>query len=309
MENTTNLISINTIYEYIIEYYDWQQYKESKKRLLRNKYAFLQKQLVLCDPKKFMDDSRNFPKNMIPICDAPIIRNLLIEAVNDVENDNLVYQWFNGNVDTNDSLKSILLYSQLRPLISGPEFTDDIDDVTVDEWMHTIAAAINYTTANNTLKLKKDLEKFRNTSLALDSNVGFGDIFVTQGNESRFYGLKGQKSHIDICGKTMEELLDSVCTQNDYFEILTQMLEMFEKHAKERVCYTIETFAIAKEAFEAESADDAFEHDSIASEYTIWYQRIYEFLIANPEECKNIEEKVNTSNLADFFKMKNRCGG
>lgn len=306
MEENKSMVSINTIYDCVIQHYEWEKFEDSKKRLLRKKYAFLQKQLVLCNPKKFKDETGNFPKNMIPVCDVPIIRNLLIEAVNDSEEENLVYEWFNGNVDTNDSLKSIILYAQLQPLIRGPEFTDGIDDVTVDEWLNTVAAAINYNTAKSTLNLKNKLEKFRNTALALDSNVSYGDVVVNNGDGSRFYGVKGKRDSIDIHGKTIEELLDSVCTQNDYFEILTQMLEMFTEHAKMRVSHNIETLAMAKVAFDAKSADDACEHDSIASEYIIWYQRIYEFLIANPDVCKNIEEKVETTNLADFFKMANR---
>lgn len=306
MEEATNMTSINTVYDSIIKHYGWETYETSKKRLLRKKYAFLQKHLVLCNSKEFVDASGNFPKNMIPICDAPIIRNLLLEAVNDAEEDNLVYEWFNGNVDTDDSLKSILLYAQLQPLIREPEFSDGVDDVTVDEWLDTVAAAINYNTAKKTLELKNNLERFRNNSLALDSNVGFGDVIVNNGNGRRFYGLRDKKNRIDVHGKTVEELLDLVCTQNDYFEILNQMLELFAENAKERVRHNIETFAMSKEVFEAESADDACEHDSIASEYTIWYQRIYEFLVANPEVCQDIEKKVKTTNLADFFKMKDR---
>ena len=81
---------------------------------------------------------------------------------------------------------------------------------------------------------------------------------------------------------------------------------MFSNHAKQRVRENIEWYADAKNLFEAEKADDAFQRDSIASEYVIWYQRIHEFLCDNPDVCKEIEEKTGTTGLAEFFRMQDR---
>ncbi len=58
--------------------------------------------------------------------------------------------------------------------------------------------------------------------------------------------------------------------------------------------------------FEAEKADDAIERDSIASEYTIWYQRVSDFLAQNPDVCAEIEKNAGTTGLVEFFKMQNR---
>ena len=294
-------VSLQVIYNEVIQHYSWGNYEETKKRLLRKKYAFLQKNLVLCDPEDFKEKGANF----VPTNDAAIIRELLIEAVNDSE-ESMVVDWFNGKVDTSDSLTATLLFMQLKPLIMKPYIMGETDEVTMDEWMNTVSAAINYGTARNTLTLKDNLEKFRNSSLPLDASIGYGDVIATHENGSRSYGLCGNRHAIDIRGKTVEQILNEVVTQNDYFAVLAQILELFDAHAKSRARERIVAYAMAKEAFEAEKADDAFERDSLASEYVIWYQRVHEFLVANPGVCAEIEKQTGTSDLAEFFRMKGR---
>lgn len=85
-ENRTDM---NSIYDEVIAHYGWGDYVDSKKRLLRKKYAFLQKNLVLCDPEDFKVKGANF----VPNNDAPIIRELLIAAVDDSEKNKM---WGNG---------------------------------------------------------------------------------------------------------------------------------------------------------------------------------------------------------------------
>ena len=84
------------------------------------------------------------------------------------------------------------------------------------------------------------------------------------------------------------------------------MLKMFENHAKAKARESIEWYAEAKDLFEAEKADDAFKRDSIASEYVIWYQRISEFLVQNPEICSEIEREKKVTGLVEFFRMQER---
>lgn len=297
-ENRTDM---NSIYNEVITHYGWGDYEESKKRLLRKKYAFLQKNLVLCNPADFKVKGANF----VPNNDAPIIRELLIAAVDDSEK-NMIVDWFNGKVDTTDSNKAAELFDQLSPLIMKPYKTRKTDRVTVDEWLNTVSAAINYSTARNTIELKQNLEKFRNTSLPLDMTISFGDVIATHEDGSRSYGMKSERDPIDIKGKTVEQILDSVVTQDDYFSVLEQILLLFDTHAKAQARNRIETYALAKVAFDAEKADDACGRDSIASEYTIWYQRVHDFLIANPDVCEDIEKQTGTSGLADFFQMQGR---
>lgn len=296
-----NKVSLQAIYDEIIQHYGWENYEEAKKRLLRKKYSFLQKNLVLCDPEQFKEKGMNY----VPINDAPIIRELLIEAVNDSEK-NMVVDWFNGKVDISDSMNATLLFMHLKPLIMKPYMMGETDEVTMDEWLNTISAAINYSTAQNTLALKRNLEEFRNNSLPLDASIGYGDIIANHEDGSRSYGLRGNRRSIDIKDKTIEQILDEVVTQDDYFAVIAQLLEMLDAHAKARAREKIMTYAMAKEVFEAKKADDAFERDSLASEYVIWYQRIHEFLMANPAVCMDIEKQTGTTGLSEFFRMQGR---
>ena len=69
-----NKVSLQAIYDEIIHHYSWENYEEAKKRLLRKKYSFLQKKLVLCNPEDFKEKGANY----VPTNDAAIIRELLI---------------------------------------------------------------------------------------------------------------------------------------------------------------------------------------------------------------------------------------
>ena len=106
---------------------------------------------------------------------------------------------------------------------------------------------------------------FRNNSLALDMNIGIGDVVVRHEDGHRSYELRGKEREIDIEGKTIDEVLEDVVSQDDYFE-----------------------------------------HESIASEYNIWYQRVHEFLESNPEICRKIEEEAGVEGLSEFFRMADR---
>ena len=107
-------------------------------------------------------------------------------------------------------------------------------------------------------------------------------------------------------GKTIDEVLEDVVSQDDYFDVLAQVLKKFDGHAKNRAHDAILWYANAKNIYDAQKADDAFEHESIASEYNIWYQRVHEFLESNPEICKKIEEEAGVEGLSEFFRMADR---
>ena len=108
-----------------------------------------------------MDDFKYKGDAVVPVNDAPIVRDLLIESVND-DDDNMIYDWFNGNIDTGDSQQAMLLFVQLKPVVMHALMNGETDEATVDEWLSALSAAINQTTAANTLTIKRLLEQFRN---------------------------------------------------------------------------------------------------------------------------------------------------
>ncbi len=84
------------------------------------------------------------------------------------------------------------------------------------------------------MALKRNLEKFRNTSLPLTSRVSYGDVIATHEDGTRSYGSKANRPPVEIKGKTVEQILDSVVTQDGYFSVLEQILALFDAHAKEK---------------------------------------------------------------------------
>lgn len=67
------------IYDEIIKENNWESYRESKERLLRKKFQFVVEKILHCKKDNFKIKG-NYE---IPILDAPIVKNLLLEAVDD----------------------------------------------------------------------------------------------------------------------------------------------------------------------------------------------------------------------------------
>ena len=137
-----NRVSLQVIYDEVIQRYSWENYEEAKKRLLRKKYSFLQKNLELCASKQIKEKGVNY----VLANDAPIIRELLIEAVNNSKK-NMIVDWFNGKIDTSNSVKTTQLYMQLKPVIMKACIMGETDEITTNEWLNIVSVAINQTTA------------------------------------------------------------------------------------------------------------------------------------------------------------------
>lgn len=302
-------VKMSAVYSDIAHRLDWNKDPEANTedsgiRLLRNKLTFLFKKAVLRDKKdfKYRGDA------VIPAKDAPIVRDLLIESLN-TEEGNMIPDWFNGHIDITDSQQAILLYMQLKPVVMRSYIAGETDEVTMDGWLTTLSAAINYTTAANTLAIKRALENFRNDSLGMDMNVNIGDIIVGCEDGSRYYVSRGRKPEFSIEGKTIDQMLEEVVSQDDYFTILTQILKKFDAHVNASVRDKIKKMASCAVVFGAENMRDAVNTESIASEYLIWYQRLHDYLKNDSAICEEIakdveqdaKEKVNADRLVELF--------
>ena len=149
------VVKVADIYRDIIKRCGWEDYVEAKERLLRMKYTVIQQKLVLCDKKDFKDKGNN----VVPWADAPIVRNILMAAVG-YPQENIVTEWFNGNVDVSRSENAILLYNCMKELIVQSYRQEETDEVTKDEWLATVSTAINYNTAIHVNELDRALEVF-----------------------------------------------------------------------------------------------------------------------------------------------------
>lgn len=294
--NEVPMIKVQAIYDEVITHYAWKGYEDAKYRLLRNKYRFLVENVLKRDKKDYLYKK----SDMLPLCDAPIVREFLIMSVDG--DCGIVYDWFNGNVDTDNSEDAQKLYDRLDSIIMWAVNNGEIDAVTAEEWESALAASVNYTTAGNTSKIKAALESFRKNSLGLDFCINMGDIIHNDGLGNREFILKGKKMDLCIDGCTIDEALEKVASQDDYFAILAQVMEKFENHAKKSIRDKIITLAKCADCFDAKMKD-AVLMESLASEYSVWYQKIYEYLVANPEICSSIEQETGIRNLADMFKM------
>ena len=95
-------------------------------------------------------------------------------------------------------------------------------------------------------------------------------------------------------------------SQDDYFDILAQVIHLLEEHVQKQAIDKITYLAKLQNSVMFEHVDDGEDNNTLSSEYIIWFQRIYEFLKNNPEICKKIEEETKTEDLLYYFKMSER---
>lgn len=310
------LLKIQTVYNEIIEYYGWNKNCpdevdiESKYKLLRNKYKALMTKIIFRDISLY----KQHGNNMIPAVDAPIIRNLLIHSISDNDEDVDIVKWFNGKIDLSKPENSIRLFDKVKVIIKEPYENHETNIVTTTEWLDTISASINYNTAHNTLRIINEIEKFRQTSLALNDNIGAGQIIYSYGDGTAFFHSKPEKSHIYVRNHTLDEVLSKAYSQDDYLYILMQVIRLLEEDAQKKAIERIKIFAKQKKTFYMNKADEFYydkgdepsKIESLASEYVIYFQRIHEFLESNPDITQSIENELSVDNLNDFFEMKER---
>lgn len=296
-----NMIKASEIYKEVLKIANIDDI-DSNKRNLNNKLTFLLEQVALSEKQKF----KKGKFIMIPLCDAPIVRNLLVLAIS---GEGAAYDWFNGNVNIEEAEESILLYWQLKEPIMRAEMTGETDSVTVDSWLATIRGIIGFDLAERTVELKRKLENFRVNSIALDSSVRIGDIYRTFENGTREYVIEGIKKNALLSDDLLDNIVKSLNKQEDYFSVLNQIIDKMLKDTEKKSLKNIEFYAAYKSITECNKAYEAIEGvsnpmESMVSEYYPWFQKIADYLKNNPEIAKKIEETTKESDLEAFFRMR-----
>ena len=295
-------IKASEIYKDILEYQNYKQDSdaaESVKRTLRNKMNFLLEQVALRKVSEFKRGNAIH----IPICDAAIVRNLLLCSI---QPKGLVVDWFNGSLDLSEAFNCIMLYREIKVPIMRAEIMGETDSVTVDEWLANIRGLINYDMARSTLDLKQKLENFRVNTLVRNSTVRYGDICFQDENGYRDYALERKERNVELSTEILEQITKNLSIQSDYFTVLNQIMEYMIEDAEKKSIPDIETYALAKKLSECDTAYEMIRDNdgSMISEYSPWFQKIAKYLKTHPDVVSQIEKETETENLQDFFEIK-----
>jgi len=272
---------------------------ESTVRNLRKKLDFLIERVAL----RKKSDFKNGNIILIPLQDAAIVRNILACAVGDKEYEHLM-DWFNGSLDIDDADSCMMLELEMKEAIMRAEMTGEADPVTVDEWIATVHGVINYDMAKKTSDIKRKLEAFRTRTLVLDNTVRAGDVYRSYTDGSREYILPREDREKHLEQKQIDDLLQDLYTQDDYFSVLNQILDAMMADAEKKALPFIEVYAKGKNLSGCNSAFEMIQDDeqvSMISEYIPWFRKIAKFLKRNPEEVKRIEKECETQDLIKFF--------
>lgn len=281
--------------------------KESFERIIRKKFDFLMNRVVMRSKLDF----RFKDKDRIPKRDKSIVKALLSKSyiyTNKGEVDLIFVDWFNNSIEETDFERIIRLGLQVEFLIDEVcDYDWDIDDVTKDEWVNAIESSINLSRALSVKKFAYEMIRLYDSSNVLNHDIPFGDIIKENEYGKRVYVWKGLQPDIDM-SLPLSEVLKDCFSQEEYVNLVLKLLFVIVLDAKDKTVNFIKAYAELKELSKISSADELIGNDSLASEYTKFFQNIYEYLYDRPPLTKEIEDEIGTKNLLEFFKMKDRNG-
>lgn len=281
---------------------------ESFKRTLRAKFDFLMNRVVMRSKLDF----RLKDKDRIPKRDKAIVKALLSKSyiyANKGEEDLIFVDWFNNSIKETDFDSIIALGYKVECLIDDEVYYDDwdLDEVTKDEWKSAITSSINLSRALSVKKFAYEMIQLYDSSNVLNHDIPFGDMIRENEYGKRVYAWKGIHPNIDM-SLPLSEVLKGCFSQEEYVNLVLQLLFVILQDSQDKTIDFIKAYAEIKKQSEVSSADELIRNDSLASEYTKFFQNIYEYLYDRPDLTKKIENEIETEKLLEFFKMKDRNG-
>ncbi len=284
---------------------DKQTMNESFRRSISNKYNFLVNRIVM----RSKLDWRYKNKDRIPLRDKSIVKALLIKSYlpKPDTDDELFVKWFNNSIEETDFETIINLGFRVESLIKDEVAYDDwdLDDVTIDEWVNAIHSSINFSRALSVKKFAYEMIQLYDASNVLNHDIPFGDLIRENEYGQRSYIWKGLHPNIDM-SLPLNEVLKGCFSQEDYADLVIQLMFVILQDSRDKTINFIKAYAGLKKKTGYSCADELLDKESLASEYTKFFQNIYDYLYDRPELTKDIETEIGTEDLLNFFKMKDR---
>ncbi|MBD0383891.1 hypothetical protein ICC18_27835 [Paenibacillus sp. WST5] len=255
--------------------------------------------MLLRDPKEIKKNK----KVEIFKREAIIVKNILTEML---QNGSIVQKWSNGRIDLSDSEKCVQLYQSLESIIESLFNEGQINAVTKIEWLAAIEAALDAANAQKTLQMKKLLEKLRVSAKPLNNNIGYGDIIVVSEDDGdRQFAIRGKKKNLHLNEALIQQMLEYVSTEKDYFQILNILLARFIDHAKAKSLDDILYLVGVRNLHDDRdwTARELVSDPSTGTDYLHQYRNIYEALKQDPLLLKEVEEKSDSTGVLNFFNV------
>ncbi|PFE10886.1 hypothetical protein [Bacillus cereus] len=300
MENI-KLVLASEIYEEIeAEIDSTSRDSESLKRLLRNKFNFLMKNVLLRTEANYKKGNKNYVLHT----ERHVVKELLKASLEETSE---IGRWFNLNLNLSSAEQTLELFNIVSDILKGALDEDKVDEVTVDEWIGTIKSSIDYNNAKSVIDVKNKLDKLRVAAKPLNHEIGLGDIYLSDEEGNRDYVLKNSKNILsDFDTLTLKEIAQQVYVESEYYEILQYLISKFEEQAHQKSYETILNVAEMKRDYESifdiKGSSKISDFADFTSDYSQMYLKLYEYLLENPEICKKIESEAKTSELLEFFK-------
>lgn len=300
MENI-KLVLASEVYEEIEAEIDSNSRdSESLKRLLRKKFNFLMKNVLLRTEANYKIGNKNY----VLRTERHVVKEFLRASLEETSE---IGKWFNLNLNLSSADQTLELFNVVSIILTSALHEDKVDEVTFDEWIATIKTSIDYNNAKSVIDVKNKLDKLRVAAKPLNHEIGYGDIYWSNEEGNRGYGLKNTKNILsDFDTLTLKEIAQQVHIESGYYEILQYLISKFEEQAHQKSYETILYYAEMKRDYESieeiEGSSKISDLADFTSDYSQMHLKLYEYLLKNPEICKKIETEAKTSELLEFFK-------
>ncbi len=279
------------------------EYDESYKRTMRKKYRVLCRDILMRSPSSFKNASG---KNMVPDRDELIVVLLLKESLDGGDDPSLIVDWFNNKIDFENLKEVEALYQEINMVLETAEVQGNVDSVTIDEWRATLGASVNHETAERLIEIQKKLLDLQTVTDVLNHHINIGAVIRETSEGDRFYISDPNEVEDDYSRLTVSELLKKASSQKDYFDILHWFVEELEADAKSKSKEVLFKYLTAVKHTGMKAADDCVGTDSLASEYVIYYQRIYEFLVRHSDVLEELQKETGFEGIPEYFRMRGR---
>lgn len=260
--------------------------------------------------------------HVIPKCDVALTGCLMaadIDAVATSEHpenvgNELIQEWLSNKleIDLEKNPSNICsLVSEVRKIIGQTCYEDLADKEQAKTWMDTIELSLGYSIAQHELEINKLMADMKTYLTMLDYDRLGMKRFTKISEENGVITL--ERTHMDIRGKTVDQIVKEAETTEDILEAILQFVQMLHDSSKARMVRMLEKdFELKPAVLEQEARGDG-SHDSwlkdesrlsIASPTVVMYDSIVSYLNEHPDFRKDLAKKANETeeSVVDWFR-------
>jgi len=300
---------MSEVFKEICKYKGWSTNYDpdfdSNCALLRKKYRFLMNRIVMRDSSAYETSSSHYINDE----DVRIVKHLLIMAVKDKGENKICKKWFNGSLKCNDYKARAELYRLLEEYLANLYDKNLINEITFVRWKNVFDSSLCGNTSIQILNIYSRIDKLVASSIGLNNNIKLNNVRMINscGEIECLFPEATTEEEEDVSKLTIERITSLANYQEDYFLAINSIIEYMECASYDKTCKLI-MFLLLKMKELRHHMDANLNSENLAFEGNDLMERLYVFLLNNPQAVIEISEKMDmeSKDLLKHFRFFNR---